>query len=429
MRQLVVFYLAIAAIVAGAVAGAVFLDGKPLAAVEIPLALALCAMLSLYRSVIAPVRALNTGINLLQAQDFGSRLARVGQPDADNIGATFNRMIDLLREERLRVMEQNRLLDLIIASSPMGVVIMDFDGRVADANPAALRLLGCRDIKGKRLIDADSELAKAAGAMKPDASATFRLGDTHIYRCSTPIYLDRGFRRYFVLIESLTEEVRKAERQAYAKVIRTIAHEVNNTMAGVTPVLDIMEMEAPSAELRPLLHSCRERWESLGSFITAYADVVKLPPPHPVRSDLCRLLRSLHPFLESLGCNRDVAVRLEGADGEMPMELDPVLMEQAIVNIVKNGVESIGHGGAVAMTLDRQGATLTITDNGHGISPEAASSLFTPFFTTKDGGQGIGLMTVAEILNGHGFPFRLHTSETDRLTRFTIKLTPRWPAT
>ena len=107
------------------------------------------------------------------------------------------------------------------------------------------------------------------------------------------------------------------------------------------------------------------------------------------------------------------------------------------MNIVKNSIESItaaphtvpegasillevAFKGAVSPSGDERGATLTITDNGRGISPEAAQHLFTPFFSTKPQGQGLGLLLIRDILTAHGCTFTLQTDPSDHLTRFTI---------
>ena len=91
------------------------------------------------------------------------------------------------------------------------------------------------------------------------------------------------------------------------------------------------------------------------------------------------------------------------------------------MNIVKNAVESIGSDGAVELRIDELARTLTVTDNGPGIAPEKAAKLFTPFFTDKPDGQGIGLTFVREALRRHGCTYSLATDTADGLTRFSIK--------
>ena len=105
-------------------------------------ALCLCFIGYFYFKVLKTLDALANGMNLLNEQDFSSRLSHVGQHDADRIVDVFNRMMSELKTERLRLREQNYFLDLIIKSSPMGVVILDFDNKITSINASAVQFLG-----------------------------------------------------------------------------------------------------------------------------------------------------------------------------------------------------------------------------------------------------------------------------------------------
>src|SRR5574344_1155296 len=349
-----------------------------------------------YKQVINPLRAIGNGMELLKEQDFSSRLRKVHQKDADRIVEIFNRMITQLKDERLHVREQNQFLDLLINASPMGVVILDFDGRITSLNPAATRCLECDIHKagGKSLAQLNNSLADNIATLGKDVTETFQLNDSHIYRCSRLSFIDHGYAHPFILIESLTDEVMKAEKKAYEKVIRMIAHEVNNTTAGVTSTLDSVTEALKDInetdDLREVMEACIERCCSMSRFITKFADVVKIPEPQRQRYDINILLAS---------CIQ--------------------VMEPVVVNIVKNAVESIGTDGDIYITTMTSPAAMEITDNGKGISEEDAQKLFSPFFSTKPNGQGIGLIFIREVLSKHGFRFSLKTYD-DALTRFRI---------
>ena len=190
-----------------------------------------------YRKVVKPMNTLVGGMDLLREQDFSSRLNHVGQAEADQIVDVFNHMMQQLKNEHLRVREQNHFMDLLIGASPMGVVILDYDGFIQLSNKAGLHFLGVDDIeqiKGLSLTQLITPLGKEIAKIKRGEAETVRLSDSMIYRCSHLTFTDRGFPHPFILIESLTEEVMKAEKKAYEKVIRMIAHEVNNSVAGIT---------------------------------------------------------------------------------------------------------------------------------------------------------------------------------------------------
>ncbi len=399
-----------------------FMRGMSLYVLEAVLGVVLISLILLYRSVISPMGALDRGINLLKAQDFASRLSHVDYAPADRIVDTFNSMMMQLRSERLRVREQDQFLDLLVDASPMGIIVLGFDGTVSSANPAAVQLLASPDLKGRRLADIPGELAAAIAALRHNQSETVRLGDTRMFRCSRLSLLDSGHQRPFILIESLTEELLEAERSSYGKLIRTIVHEVNNTLAGVLPLIDTCAMISGDEAMEDAARSCTERCNALSAFIGNFADVVKIGQPDRKDIDINEFLLTLRPFLESLASGRGVELKYS-LDAEMaPVSVDTVQFEQVVVNIVKNAIESIGTDGTVEIVTDAASHTLTIADNGAGISPEAAGKLFSPFFSTKKSGQGIGLTLSAEILRAHRFDFSLATSQTDGITRFSIKI-------
>lgn len=386
----------------------------------------LLGVLLLFRwQIVEPLHLMETGMLLLREQDFSSRLRRVGQTDADNIVDVFNRMMDALKAERLHVREQNQLFDLIFRSSPMGILILDLDRRVDSVNPSGERLLGVslEAVRGKRLDECSFDLCEDLCSLAMDEVRTVRLTDSNIYRCSRQSFLNGGFRHTFYLVELLTEEVSQAERKAYEKVIRMIAHEVNNTVAGVTSTLDTLEtaMEdmPDSAELCELMRVCIERCYNMGRFITNFADVVKIPDPILVHSDLNEVVRVNMQFLETMCGERRIALVMHLSPEPVWVDLDVVLFQQVLVNIFKNAVESIGQEGTVYIRTSAGGPVLEVADTGRGIDKETASKLFSPFFSTKPNGQGIGLMLVREVLMKHHCTFSLRTGD-DGLTRFTI---------
>ena len=178
-----------------------------------------------YRKVVKPLNSIAGGMDLLRAQDFSSRLSSVGQREADRIVSIFNRMMDQLKEERLRLREQNHFLDLLISASPMGVIILTFDEKISMANQAALKFLGEvseEEVMDKSMDELTGALSDELARIPKETVVTVRLSDSQIYRCSRLSFIDRGFAHPFYLIESLTSEVMKAEKKAYEQVIRMI---------------------------------------------------------------------------------------------------------------------------------------------------------------------------------------------------------------
>lgn len=347
----------------------------------------------------------DNGINLLKAQDYASRLRKVGQPEADAIVALFNELMDSLKSERQTREEKNLFLQQLIDASDQGIVIMNLDDTIMQTNAAADDMLRSIDIP--ELDDGET--------------ATLRAADGMIFRVMRQSFFDRGFRRTFYLIETLTEEVRNIERDTYGKVIRTIAHEVNNTLGGIDSVMQIVS-NVSEPDIAEVIESCRERNQMLTDFISAYAYLVKIPEARTVSMDLAESIEHLKPFITYYANNAGIQVKYN-LDESATVDLDPVLWEQAIINIIKNAVESITKAersdGLIEISIDSRGS-IAITDNGCGISPDQVPLLHTPFYTTKPDGQGIGMMLIREILRRHECKFTLFTDKYTKKTHFHI---------
>ena len=384
----------------------------------------LCYLPFFYRKIVKPLNSIGSGMELLREQDFSSRLSPVGQYEADRIVNVFNRMMEQLKNERLRLREQNNFLDLLIKASPMGVILTTLDEDLSELNPMAQKMLGVRqeDVLGKKMNEIDSPLAAELANVPKGETATVRLNDSNIYRCTHSSFIDRGFQHPFFLIESLTDEVMKAEKKAYEKVIRMIAHEVNNTTAGITSTLDTVEQALSTEEgmddICDVMRVCIERCFSMRRFITRFADVVKIPEPTLTLVDLNDLAFTCKRFMEGMCTDRNIKLRLEIDETLKEVKMDASLFEQVLVNIIKNAAESIEKDGEIIVrTLSP--ATIEVVDNGKGISKEVEAKLFSPFFSTKPNGQGIGLIFIREVLMRHGCTFSLRTYA-DGLTRFRI---------
>ena len=379
-----------------------------------------------YRKVVKPLNSIAGGMDLLQAQDFSSRLSPVGQREADHIVSIFNRMMNQLKEERLRLREQNHFLDLLISVSPMGVIILTLDERISMANKAALEFLDEgteEDIMNKTMDELSGSLAEELNRIPKDTTVTIRLSDSRIYRCSRLSFIDRGFAHPFYLIESLTSEVMKAEKKAYEKVIRMIAHEVNNSVAGITSTLDTIDDALQTIDdtedIREVMKVCVERSYSMSRFITNFADVVKIPEPQKEEVHLNDRVTACKIFMENLCQNRDIDLHLELCEENPMVSMDTSLFEQVLINIIKNATESIDTNGKIFIRTSASPLMLEIGDTGKGISKEVEAKLFTPFFSTKPNGQGIGLIFIREVLMKHGYTFSLRTYP-DGITRFRI---------
>lgn len=360
-----------------------------------------------FKSVIKPLNTVRNGIYLLREQDFGSRLRYTGQPDADKVVDLFNNLMGAMKAERLKTLEQNRFLSQLVEASPMGIAVCDYDGNIVETNRAWNTML-------------TPELSDAIAAVAENEIRTFRLDGSLIVRISRLWFMDSGFRRQFILVERLTNEIVAAEKQVFNKIVRTIGHEVNNTLGSVISVLDTLaDINAGDRDVHDTITSSMASCDNLVKFVKGYADLVKLPAPVPVAVDINEWLTRLHPTLAGMAPG-NITIDYE-PDGEpQQANFDPMLMERVMINIVKNAIESIGDRTDGRITIRAANRRITVADNGPGIPAEVSAKLFTPFFSTKRPDRGLGLMLIADILRSHGARFSLTGTESGALFTFSM---------
>jgi two-component system nitrogen regulation sensor histidine kinase NtrY len=400
-----------------------------LVAVEVVFLLSLVYGVRLARESFRNLGFAAEGLRLIRDEEFTSRFLEVGQPEIDELIGVYNRMVDHLRAERVRLAEQHQFLSQVLGVSPSGVVILDFDRHISSANPAAERLLDrpTSALTGRTLDQLDSPLAEALASLAPGEARVVGLLGARRVKCHHGTFLDRGFTRSFLLVEELTEELRQFERAAYEKLIRVMSHEVNNTVASSNSLLHSSltyagQLDAASRhDFEQAIGIVIGRTEQLNLFMRRFADVFRLPPPHAEPVDLVAILESIVRLLSARPDAARVRWRWELDQRSVRVSLDRGQMEQALLNVIKNALEAIEGDGVITIGLTSSNGhvRLTVEDTGPGISPEAQSNLFTPFFSTKPHGQGIGLTLVQEILAAHGFEYALERTAAGT-TRFTI---------
>jgi nitrogen fixation/metabolism regulation signal transduction histidine kinase len=194
----------------------------------------------------------------------------------------------------------------------------------------------------------------------------------------------------------------RAERQeAWQRLVRVLGHEINNSLAPIKSIAETLsgmarreERERDRAEMADGLDRIADRANALGRFVGGYAALARLPAPNMKRFSLDQLAGRVAAM------ETRVEVQLDGP--EVEIEADPDQLEQALINLVKNGGDSVGEfEGKVWLRWrpDGSGVLIEVIDNGPG--PPESENLFVPFFTTKPGGSGIGLLLARRIAEMH----------------------------
>lgn len=392
---------------------------------EVLIAVSIYVAMRIYRTFQQPADFIASGVEAIQDKEFTVKFVPTGNEEVDALIRVYNLMIDQLRQERTRQTEQQVFLDKLVEAAPIALLILDYDGRVSALNPKARQLLRLSDaaVLGKPLSTIDHPLLQQAATASADRapadrSQTFRGSGADTYRVLRGQFIDRGFSRQFLFIEELTAELIETEKKAYGKVIRMMAHEVNNSIGAVNSILHVTETDLPDADLRRAVRVAIDRNNRLNQFTRRFADIVRLPAPNLAPTDMAELLRNVAQLMQAQADVRQITLRVIQPAEPVVWPADVAQMEQVLVNVVKNALEASGPGNTVEMTVnDHQ---LTVRNDGPAIPDDVAVQLFNPFYSTKPSGQGIGLTLSRDILHNHGFTFALRT-EPDGWTVFRIR--------
>jgi two-component system nitrogen regulation sensor histidine kinase NtrY len=386
-----------------AVAAVIVLIERPvlLFAVEALFIISVFISYRLVRALFVPLDLLRTGAELMAERDFTSRFTAVGQPEMDDLIRIYNQMVDRLREERVAGEEQHHLLEQIVQASPSGIIICDFAGNVERANPAARRLL-----RGSSAIALPGELL----AMTAGESRLVTVDGSRRLKVWRAEFRDRGFAKAFFLIEEMTEELRLSEKAAYEKLIRMMSHEVNNSVGSVRSLLESMLRYAPDvrendrADFTNAVTVASSRMDALNRFMRDLAEVVRIPAPRRERVSVATTVREIAALMRPELDTRRIELALD-LDDKLVIDADRAQLEQVVLNVLRNAADAIEGEGRIAVTCDAHG--LAVRDSGPGIADQIRDDLFTPFFSTRRDGRGLGLTIVQEILTNHGFAYAL----------------------
>jgi len=435
-RRLHVYLVAVHVLLAGLAVLLMRENTVMFLALEVLLLISLMLGMRLVALAMQPLEYTERFRDLIQNEDYSARLTDSKVPELDELVVLFNTMLGTLYRERLALGEQRGFLDSLLEATPAAVIVFDYENKISLMNASAHTLLRLDAPQGKALADCpEGSLAAQLDALPLHHSSLLTDADGRRYRGQRGQFFDRGFARHFLLVDELTVELETSERATYEKLIRVLAHEVNNTVAATGSVLDSLLYyrdqlaERDGDDFSTAIVAVKRRNTSLGEFIERFTRVIKMPEPVLKPNAIDAMMDDIL-WLNREQCKKSgIEIGWTRRDAVAPQRMDSHLMEQALLNIVKNAVEAVeatgaetGAPGHVRFSLADEGdrIVLSVTDSGNRLGELPARQLFTPFVSTKKGGQGIGLMFVREVLTRHGFPYRLAPTGSGE-TRFEIE--------
>lgn len=370
------------------------------------------AMRSAVRRWRETAAALRDGIASLRDRDFSISITRTSDDELGALVDAYNSLGEVLRRERVDLYQRELLLDTVIQTTPLALLLTNAGGTVIYSNVAARELVGAgRKLEGLAL---DALLARAPAPLREAlAGNDDRLftvepdSDPQVYHLSQRRFLLNAQPHRLLLLKRLTRELAAQEVEIWKKVIRVIAHELNNSLAPISSLAHsgrLLLTGENDGRLERVFATIEDRATHLAGFIDGYARFAKLPKPRPAPVDWQVFVSRLHevaPFA------------LRGTLPAAPAYADAAQIEQVIINLLKNANESGSSAEAVELAISdhRGGVLLEIADRGTGLTDAALTSALLPFFSTKASGTGLGLTVCREIVEAHGGHLTLSNRE------------------
>ncbi len=393
--------------------------------VEVAILFSIFLSYLLYKQLIRPIQLMSMGSDAIEDGDFQVKFLKTGSAEMDKLIHVYNQMVDNIREERTQTQEQHYFMEQLMNVSPSAILILDYDEKIVLANPSALKLFATQQLSNKYLTDIKHPIIDACQQLSINDSKILPLDGMNQYKITCRAFLDKGFKRKFYIIDDLSKEMLENEKRAYGKVIRMMAHEVNNSIGAVNSIIDTSidyqsDLTDEFAEdITQSLTIAKERNQRLNLFMRNFADIIRLPFPKKEPIVLQSFLQDISILMEASAKAQNIQINLTLLPAHHRIiYIDRQQMEQVFVNIIKNAIEAIEEKGMINISTTPK--SVLVQDNGKGIPPEQADQLFTPFYSDKMNGQGIGLTLSKEILLNHDFAFSLQT--VDGWTTFEIEL-------
>jgi two-component system nitrogen regulation sensor histidine kinase NtrY len=383
---------------------------------------------ALRERVILPLQTLSNLLAALGEGDFSIR-AR-GARGGDALGEVMievNTLVETLRHQRLDALEATTLLRKVMAEIEVAVFTFDEERELKFVNRAGARLLAqnAERTLGRRAEELgledclDGEAPRVINTAFPGG-----VGRWEIRRSS---FRQGGRPHELLVLSDLSQPLREEERQAFQRLIRVIGHEMNNSLAPIKSIAGslaaIIEREPPASDWRDDMQRglavIASRSESLSRFMSAYARLAKLPPPKLAPLEVSAVIDRVATL------EKDHNVQIVRGP-KLTIQGDGDQLEQLLINLVRNAVDAVREtGGAVRVGWQRLPGSpasieLWVDDEGPGLSN--TGNLFVPFFTTKPGGSGIGLVLCRQIAEAHGGSLMLENRDDRAGCRASLRL-------
>ena len=362
--------------------------------------------------------------NAVQNDDYSFRFTE--NPNITRhalVNQSLNRIKEVMDNAKMQIREREKYFELIMECANIGIVTVMENGTVAQTNTKALRIVGMERLNHiDQLRILSEELCEAMHRIEPGAQLTARftteIGDQNLVLSCSAMEFD-GKQLRVISIGNIHEELDRKEVESWEKLTRILTHEIMNSLAPVTSISHTLLSSSGDAEtMRQGLETIHATSDRLLRFVDSFRAVTRIPAPQKAPFYLSELVAESLSLIPHEGIEVEVSIEPE----DTMLYADRALMSQVMVNLLKNAAEALlaqdcDRKITIRSTIDaEERIQIEITNSGKAIPAEVAENIFTPFFTTKTDGSGIGLAVSRQIIRLHGGSLRLKYNEEGRVT-------------
>ena len=393
-------------IAALAFAGFVTLAHHLYATALIAAAVAAVVALDLARSVAAADRLLAQFVEGLMAEGYERPTP---QPGLQRLGEAIDRALVRLSATRAERHQRIDYLEALTDNVAAALLVLDPAGTIVGANRAARLRLGEMAGPLARLPALGPDAARRLLDLPPGGREIVQLADGRAMLAQAAAFAVPGDgRRRLIALQTVFGELDAVEVKAWQDLVRVLAHEMMNSLTPICSLADSIALrlreQGTTEDLARASDAIARRGAGLMAFVDRYRQLADLPPPAKVRLQISELVARIDLLMAPLMQAAGVAYASRVEPPRLKLAADPDLLEQALINLLKNALDAVGGRPAAAVglacRLTESELVISVEDNGPGL--DDAEAVFVPFFTTKPGGSGVGLTLSRQIVLAHG---------------------------